>query len=136
MTTNTAAPRGIRNNNPGNIRKNDSFEWLGEIGDDGAFVIFAEPEHGVRALTKLLTNYRKLYGINTIAGILDRYAPSSENDTNSYIAHAVRELGVSEFTPLEKGDYLKLVNVIIQHENGQNPYDVAVINAGFEAGYA
>ena len=50
------ATRGIRNNNPGNIRVSKD-QWEGMTGDDGAFVIFDSPESGVRALAKNLQSY-------------------------------------------------------------------------------
>jgi len=51
MTLRSDAPRGIRNNNPGNIRKNESFTWQGEIDqDDKGFVVFDDEVNGLRAL--------------------------------------------------------------------------------------
>lgn len=126
-------PRGIRNNNAGNIRGSDRFTWLGESGrDDKNFVIFDTPENGIRALTKVIKNYGKLYGINTLDGIIKRYAPASENNTQAYIAHAERALGISRHVPLSEAHYRALVPVIIKHENGVQPYTEAQINDGFE----
>ncbi|WP_409260545.1 hypothetical protein [Pseudomonas putida] len=53
-------PRDVRNNNPGNIDFNPRNDWQGQIGKepDGRFAIFDTPESGIRALGKLLINYR------------------------------------------------------------------------------
>lgn len=78
--------RGIRNNNPGNIRINYANNWKGmcDVQSDISFVQFTEMKYGLRALMKLLINYQKK-GYCTVIDIISHYAPSSENDTNSYI---------------------------------------------------
>ena len=56
MFTKTAtAPRGIRNNNGGNIRWDGVTDWQGMTGADAqGFVIFSDPVYGVRAMAKIL----------------------------------------------------------------------------------
>jgi len=131
-----AKPRGIRNNNPGNIRGSDLFKWDGEIGrDDKDFVIFARPEDGLRALARTLRTYRNNYGIQTIKGIINRYAPPSENITSSYAQHAAKAVGVPMDAPLEAHEYPKLMHVIVLHENGVQPYTDAQIMEGFNRGF-
>jgi len=130
-------PRGIRNNNPGNIRGSEQFKWNGEIGrDDKDFVIFDTPENGLRALARTLRTYRRNYGLNTIKGILNRYAPTSENNTGSYMRHAAKVVGVSVDAPLERNDYPRLMTVIVAHENGVQPYSQAQIKEGFDRGFS
>ena len=132
-----AKPRGIRNNNPGNIRGSNAFKWDGEIGrDSGDFVIFDTPENGLRALARTLRTYRRNYGLNTIRGIVNRYAPTSENNTSAYMSHAARTLGVSVDAPLDRSDYPRLMTVIVAHENGIQPYTQAQIKEGFNRGFA
>lgn len=128
-------PRGIRNNNPGNIRPVAGTTWTGQIGDDGGYLIFDRPETGIRALAKLLSTYRTKYGINTIKGIITRWAPASENDTISYIAHVSQLVGVHPEQPLDytRDQLLTLVKAIIQHENGQQPYTEAQLLAGIQS---
>src|SRR3569832_207317 len=80
------ATRGLRNNNPGNIRKT-ATDWRGEVvGSDSAFETFATPEAGIRALAVLLRNYQRKYGLRTVRAIITRYAPPSENNTESYVS--------------------------------------------------
>ncbi|WP_459782394.1 structural protein [Photobacterium sp. R1] len=125
-------PRGIRNNNPGNIEDNGT-QWRGRVGDDGRFVIFDTPENGIRALARTLKTYRNKYGLMTVRGIINRWAPPVENDTASYVNHVSNSLGVTPDTALSESQAMAIVPVIIRHENGQQPYSVEVLNAGISA---
>ena len=71
--------RGIRNNNPGNIRWGSAWQGLKVDGkeQDKDFCVFIAPEYGIRAMCKILLNYSRLYKINTVAGIIHRWAPPS-----------------------------------------------------------
>lgn len=121
-------PRGIRNNNPGNIRMSGSA-WVGKVGNDGEFEIFDKMENGVRALTILVSNYYYRHGIKTIRGIINRYAPPTENATDSYVNHVAEKAGVNPDEPLPALEpYLRdIVEAIIYHENGRTiaDYDIA-----------
>ena len=124
-------PRGIRNNNPGNIEFNPANQWRGQVGNDGRFAIFDKPENGIRALARTLFNYNRFYGISTVAGIINRYAPDSENNTAAYVDHVSSRLGVSPSDRLELDSVMpELVAAIINHENGQQPYTREQIEAG------
>lgn len=125
-------PRGIRNNNPGNIRRSGS-KWQGMAATqtDTAFVQFVAPEYGIRALAKLLTNYYTRDGLNTVRAIISKYAPSNENDTSAYAEAVSRALGVNPDTVISVPQHLTaLVEAIIKHENGQQPYQIAQIHTG------
>lgn len=119
---NDASPRNVRNNNPGNLRKSPN-DWQGKTGDDGEFEIFDTPQNGIRALTKLLYNYQKNYNLNTIAGIITRWAPPSENDTASYISFVASKTGVGADEQINLQSNLaftkKFVKAIIQKEGSQ-----------------
>lgn len=88
-------PRGLRNNNPGNIRIS-STKWQGEIipSTDKSFKQFASMAYGYRALIKLLQNYRKLYNLKTVAEFIKRWAPETENNTAGYITRVCKEMQV------------------------------------------
>lgn len=76
--------RGLRNNNPFNIRKSKS-RWLGKIkGDDKDFETFDCLEHGYRAGLILLANYYKKYKLHSYRTILQRFAPITENNLANY----------------------------------------------------
>ncbi|MDR1071870.1 MAG: hypothetical protein LBL21_04480 [Rickettsiales bacterium] len=129
-------PRGIRNNNPGNIRY-DGTRWLGLAAPptDGSFCRFADAKHGIRALAAILKNYDKKHGLNTVAQIIGRWAPPNENDTRSYIAAVSAALGHNANDALNVSDkniLLCLCKAIIRHENGKCPYTDADILSGID----
>jgi len=129
-----SAPRGIRNNNPGNIRRSaDPWQGLAKDQNDDAFFQFAEPKWGIRALARVLISYQDRHGLRTVRAIISRWAPPVENKTSSYIDHVAHRLGVGADDPLDIHDYRVLrglVEAIIAHENGQQPYTDAQIDAG------
>ena len=78
--------RGIRNNNPGNIRLTEDC-WRGEIdGNDRSFKTFETMAWGIRAMFHLLNNYRILYGCDTLEKLVGRWAPPVENNTQGYVS--------------------------------------------------
>ena len=117
----TKQPRGIRNHNPGNIRKSPTA-WQGEVpGDDDLFETFATAEHGLRAIGRLLLNYQSKHGLNTVRQIIDRWAPPSENDTDQYVDHVAKRCGVGPDEHISIAQHLReLMRAIVRHENG-NP---------------
>jgi len=126
-------PRGIRNNNPGNIRHGDQWVGLATEQEDPSFCSFIKPEYGIRAMGKILVNYQRRYGINTVRGIINRWAPPVENDTDAYVAHVADVVGVDPDEKVVVADVLaKLIPVIIKHENGQMPYSDEQIAKGIE----
>ncbi|HHT2967464.1 TPA: structural protein [Citrobacter koseri] len=125
MTTQTS--RGIRNNNPGNVRWGDDWKGLVPKGQrtDKAFCQFSTPEYGIRAMSIILRNYQRKYGLNTVAGIIKRWAPPNENDTQAYINSVAQATGVSPDQKIDTSDsrfMMKLLQAIIKHENGSQPY--------------
>lgn len=121
-TADRKLPRGIRNNNPGNIRLSTNNVWQGEVeGSDDTFVTFMTPYHGLRAMAKLLLNYQRIYGLRTIRAIVARWAPSNENHTDAYVQHVALSMNVSADKPIDVTDedtLLELMKAIIKVENG------------------
>lgn len=127
----TALSRGLKNNNPGNIKRT-SDKWMGlsSIQSDPVFFVFESPEWGIRALAKLLLNYEKM-GFNSVEKIISRYAPSNENDTSSYIRSVSENLEVNQSQLINVRAVLPdLIKAIIYHENGEQPYSESVIHKG------
>lgn len=118
-------PRGLRNNNPGNIESGRFAATVqGFEGSDGRFARYATPEQGIQAADKLLQTYAGR-GLNTVAGIVNRWAPPTENNTGAYVASVARELGVDPNQPLDMGNWetrQKLIAAKIRVENGKQPY--------------
>jgi hypothetical protein len=120
-------PRGLRNNNPLNIRATTD-NWRGKVGaDDAGFVVFDDVHNGLRAGVIILKNYREKYGLNTISAIISRWAPSNENDTQSYIDSVARQTGINANQALDVSDYPAVIAAMIRHENGKNPFNIAEI---------
>ncbi|MBE5252940.1 MAG: structural protein [Enterobacterales bacterium endosymbiont of Blomia tropicalis] len=123
--------RGIRNNNPGNIRWGD--EWKGLVPEtqrtDKSFCQFKSAEYGIRAMIIILRNYQRKHGLSTISGIINRWAPTNENDTQAYINSVAKATGVDPDQRIDTSDsrfMMKLLQAIIQHENGDQPYSFDV----------
>jgi len=131
-TTQTGrTPRGIRNHNPGNIRRSsDPWQGLAERQSDVEFFTFKSPIYGIRALARTLITYQDKHGLRTIRQIIGRWAPPVENNTNAYV-RAVAEatdLDADQMLDLHNFDFLfPLTKAIIKHENGQQPYTDAQI---------
>jgi len=94
---------GQRINNPYNIRQYDQG-FLGEAGEDSGFVSFDDPMYGVRAADKVLTTYGADRGINTIRGLINRFAPPSENDTSNYVSYISGQLGIDPDAEVDLSD--------------------------------
>lgn len=134
VTAAVNAPRGIRNNNPLNIEAGDfTKSQPGFAGSDGRFAKFETPEHGVAAANKLLDVYETKHGLNTVAGIVSRWAPQADgNNTMAYAAAVAGKLGLDPNAPIPKELRPQLIAAMAQHENGKAapgtvdaPYQVA-----------
>lgn len=126
--------RGLRNNNPGNIRRSaDNWKGLSEKQNDKSFFQFTAPRWGIRAMARILKNYARLYRISTIDGVVQRWAPNTENDTEAYAKFISSETGLSrtQFINLENDSTLeKIIPAIIAFENGIQPYTAEKIKEG------
>ena len=96
MSNEVKLPRGIRNNNPLNIRKSgDKWQGLKTLQEDKEFFQFETIEWGWRAAFVILckTYYGK-YKLRTIRDIVSRWAPAKENNTPAYIRHVSDYTGI------------------------------------------
>ncbi|WP_446905314.1 hypothetical protein [Aeromonas veronii] len=138
--------RGLRNNNPGNIDYHPSNPWQGLDNDkptDGRFCRFISPEYGIRAMARVLKNYTKrdglpgvgAPGIDTVQEIINRWAPPSENVTCAYVEQVAKALGVKPDDTINLANRTVmrlLVEAIIRHENGIQPYSAELILCGID----
>jgi hypothetical protein len=84
-------------------------------------------------MAKLLRNYEDKYGLNTISGLIGRWAPPNENDTDSYVRSVSDRTGLPADYKLDftnENEVGSLVKAIIHHENGQQPYDDTTVGKG------
>ena len=132
-------PRGIRNNNPLNIRKGNN--WKGEVSrsTDGEFEQFVSMQWGIRAGFKILKNYMTGYGgrvkaLTNVHDIIHRWAPPSENNCRAYIDSVCRFSGLHEYERLQFSDrnkMLALVDGMIRVECGQ-PVSLDIIASAYD----
>lgn len=127
-------PRGIRNCNPLNIRIGNV--WLGEVTNptDLEFEQFVSMEYGLRAAFVLLRRYIRHYHLDNVQLIVSRWAPRSENQTDSYIATVCQQMGIEKDTPIKYEDretMYKLLEAMSLVECGQK-----VPMSKIEKGYA
>lgn len=115
-------PRGLRNNNPGNIRiTKDKWKGLRPVQEDMEFFQFTEMKWGYRALIRTLQNYRRRHGCQTIADFIRRWAPEHENNTSGYISRVCKEMQVpTTYVPdvEDKTTMCAFAAAISQVENG------------------
>ncbi|MBA4274727.1 MAG: hypothetical protein C0436_03630 [Alphaproteobacteria bacterium] len=138
-----SVPRGERNNNIGNIDYRTDRNRPGQLGSDGRFIRFASPEQGVQAAVEILHRYESAYGINTLRGMIGRWAPPNENNTANYIAHMERYVGVSADARLDLNDQTLIARIIQAKgymENGAGPmqrtFTPQVIATGVQMAFA
>ena len=129
--------RGVRNNNPGNIDYVPANKWRGQLPPNPAlekrFARFDTPENGIRALGKLIRTYQNKHGLKTVEQIIARWAPSTENNTRAYAEAVAKAIGVTPHVNIDVNAVTMLrpmVEAIIRHENGYDPYPSSVIREG------
>lgn len=114
--------RGIRNCNPGNIRRS-KVRYKGEVqpSRDAEFKEFCSMGYGYRAMFVLLDSYRSRYGLCTIRQMLGRYAPPSENFTEGYVRFVSSRTGIAPdeiVNTRAARDMVPIVAAMSQIENG------------------
>ena len=127
--------RGLRNNNPGNIRRVRGQRWRGQCPEqqDPAFVQFTSPEWGYRAMMVILLNYRRK-GVRTVRQIIRRWAPPQDgNLTEAYVGCVCDALGCTPNCIPDLSDratMTALVAAMSRVENGV-PADLAAVDRAF-----
>lgn len=102
------APAPIRNNNPGALMPG------------GQLAQYPDMQTGLAKLDSNLQSYGQ-QGVNTIAGVIGKWAPPSANNTPAYIADVSQRLGISPNQPIDLSNPLQrqaISTAIALHENG------------------
>lgn len=126
-------PRGIRNNNPLNIRNDIQNDWLGKVKGnekkDKEFEEFVGMRYGYRAAAYLIHRYIHR-DFKTVEDIVSKWAPPSENQTGKYIYHVCQRSGLKRDTPIalnETGNFLRLLDAMAFVENGRTPQKLELV---------
>lgn len=127
-------PRGIRNNNPLNIRIGNT--WLGERMNptDPAFEEFVAIEYGYRAAFCILRRYIRRYNKNTITAIVSTWAPSTENNTQRYIDFVAAQMKISPNETIAYSDRERMTRLVaaMQLMECGVPADMAKVIKGYD----
>ena len=136
-----STPRGIRNNNPLNIRLSKD-RWQGQIapslsgraGGEASFCQFQTMQYGYRAAFKLLKAYIEKHHCRTIRFIINRWAPPKENNTNAYLKRVVEISGLNPDAVIafkQKQTMIDLAYAMTIVENGVG-VEKSVIAEGYD----
>lgn len=109
--------RGMRNNNPANIRKGSRWKGLKRVLTDPNFCEFTDLEYGIRAFLILCRTYRKAYRICYVPEFINRFAPNSENDTSAYIQYVMENYPFNDGLFTCDTDYVYFAKIIFKYES-------------------
>lgn len=119
----TELPRGLRNNNPGNIRRNsDVFQGEKVPSSDKAFKQFKTMPYGYRAVFCILRTYYRNYSLKTIRQLIGRWAPENENNTSAYVSLVSSYSGIPADDPIDirsREQMIRIVAAMSRVENGR-----------------
>lgn len=116
-----ADPRSIRTNNPGAMNYGPFAQRHGAIGTDGRLAVFPDRETGFKAMGGLLDTYRDKHGLESISGIVGRWAPRGvdNNSTDNYIRTVSQRLGVDPNMPVPPDKRSALMEAMASYEAGR-----------------
>lgn len=140
---------GVRLNNPGNLEWGSPWEGLvpreksryyrSGTSQQQRFCEFKDAASGIRAIARTLITYfdkrkaRDGSAIDTVAEVVERWAPSFENNTSAYANHVAKLMSVDPDQILDIKSYdvmYGLVTGIIAHENAGYAYPAEVVEEG------
>lgn len=115
-------PRGLRNNNPLNIRRTANlWQGLSKEQNDPDFFQFESMAWGYRAAFVVLRTYRNRYGINTVERIVRRWAPEKDgNDTEYYIRKVTVLTGLERKQIVDDQDPKTMMNLVAAMSRVEN----------------
>ena len=128
-----ALSRGYKNNNPLNLVHDPSNRWVGLVGHDGRFCCFDSVQHGFRAAFITIHTYMIVHGLDTVDGIISRWAPEGENNTKDYIWYVCGEMKCKRYKVLDfysSDEMCALVGAMAKMESGKE-FDKKIIRAAY-----
>lgn len=120
----------VKNNNPCNVKVLKYDTWQGQTGmDKHGHAIFDTPEHGIRAAAYVLKNYATRHGIDTVEGIVKRFATGNQEAYIRYLCKRLDLRADESFNILHR--LPELLKAMARFESGQewpdhmfNHYDI------------
>ena len=127
--------RGLANCNPGNIRRS-AVRYKGEVqpSRDPAFKQFESMAWGYRAIFVLLDTYRTRHGLDTLRGMISRWAPPSENRTDCYIRAVSDHTGIGPDEKVDTRDRRTMTAIAAAMSRVENGVDASMTDV--ERGWA
>ena len=124
----------IGENNPFNIRYNARNQWLGQIKPCRGFCSFSSMAFGIRAAIMLIMRSYRKKNLVTVSEIINRYAPSTENNTQAYIDYVCHRMAVLPFDVMyKKSDYCDLLAAMSEFEGNPVPsYKIKQVMSDFD----
>lgn len=132
----TDLPRGLRNNNPGNLVRTN-IAWQGKVphaqNPDAQFEQFTAIAYGLRAMMIDIAG-DIAEGTNTLTALINEYAPSHENNTGAYINFVSQATGLlpNVSIPMNKTIFLAIVKAKVMMENGMQLAPQYVTDSDYE----
>ena len=128
--------KNAKNNNPFNIRYNKRNNWQGQLSPVNGFCRFSTLWAGYRAFILILVSYREK-GCRNIRSIIERYAPSTENDTARYIDYCCLHVFNNIYSDRRTLSYLDTLNLAIAMHRFESGFDVnlPLLKEAFHAFY-
>ena len=135
----TDLPRGLRNNNPGNLVRT-GISWQGKVAhaqnSDPQFEQFTSLAYGLRAMMIDIAG-DIAEGTNTLTALVNEYAPPHENNTSNYVNFVSQATGILPDVqiPMSKTIFLALIKAKVMMENGINAANQYVTDADYEQAF-
>ena len=127
-------PRGIRNNNPLNIKRGTNWLGLSKHQTDPSFCQFDSMTYGLRAGLIIIRTYMQRYRLTNIHGIVSRWAPPKENDTDAYVksvSSMMKMHALQAFDFGDRGRIVALVSAMCKVETGIS-IDTKLIESAYD----
>lgn len=115
-------PLTERYNNPGALEYQDWMSKYGaRLGANGRYAAFDTPDAGYQVMSKVLDTYQNKHGLNTVAGIVNRWAPSNvdNNSTSTYTKKVASALGIDPNAPISPEQRPALMRAMASYEAGR-----------------
>lgn len=115
-------PLTERYNNPGALEFQPWMEKYGaKVGPNGRYAAFETPDAGYGVMSKVLDTYQNKHGLNTVAGIVNRWAPANvdNNSTSTYTQKVASALGIDPHAPLSPEQRPALMRAMASYESGR-----------------